>query len=296
MTREKFSRLFSLFIPSKINKRLARERYWSWIIDFRHRSLTRSRFESRERELARIVCLPFRGRKNQSFRSRRSRTDRSHRTSFSRRNVPFIAVPVRAKKRLGRTSRTQLRAIITRSFTTPRPAPLLSRPRRALCKEQNGSSVFYKKKATRNNVVVGSCEESRCCRLRGAVSPVRSRLAWCETKFFKRQRHATINVHREAFSFLCVCSAGREAVHAPNVRRRLLSAIGLSQSEVSSCNRRSAVSLRYARRADNPAPTIHRNRTERAHLDEARLSSTVPSASFSLYFSPFSQSRQDRQE
>ena len=35
------------------------------------------------------------------------------------------------------------------------PAPFLARPR-ALCKEQNGSSVFYKKKAARNVVV--SCE------------------------------------------------------------------------------------------------------------------------------------------
>ena len=127
-----------------------------------------------------------------------SRTDHSHRTSFSRRNVPFIAVPVRAKKRLGRTSQIQLRAIITRSFTTPLAPYLEQRTKRKLgLLQEKGSAPSW--------------VESR-----GAVS--RSRLGWCETKFFKRHRHATINVHREAFSFLCVCSAGRETVHAPNVR------------------------------------------------------------------------------
>lgn len=88
-------------------------------------------------------------------------TDRSHRTrTFSRRNVPFIAVPVRAKKRLGRTSQTQLRAIITRSFTTPL-SPLVT-----ASKEQNGSSVFYKKEAARHSW----WRPPREC-LHGAVEP-----------------------------------------------------------------------------------------------------------------------------
>lgn len=123
---------------------------------------------------------------------------------FSRRNVPFIAVPVRAKKRLGRTSQTQLRAIITRSFTTlPPPSPLVTAG-----KEQNGSSVFYKKEAARHSWWRPPRVPPRC---RGAGVPVSVDV---KRSFLKGTVMQLSTCIAEAFSFLCrLFASGREAVH-----------------------------------------------------------------------------------